>query len=229
MFFENNLTVEGSQPLRSNLNFNSNILYKYGIEFQSPSTGVSIFVVCSFCNSTSPTLPSANNMVTIFSSNYRSAQPAQSAFSVSLFNYSSSRSNFIINTYDLSNYVTFSNQLLVNNYTGRQIVNALCFNSNFGGTFSRAYVNGTNVSCNTNPINISSDINTFNVWLGDWTLGTNNTGPDGIHHLNSGSYSIHEVLIYNRVLTESEISSVNQYLVSKNSTAALANSGNFQY
>jgi hypothetical protein len=40
---------------------------------------------------------------------------------------------------------------------------------------------------------------------------------------------LYEVLVYNRVLTQTEISSVNRYLSGKNGTAALANSGNFQY
>jgi hypothetical protein len=170
-------------------------------------------------------------MVTIFSSNYRAAQPSNAAFSVSMFNYSAtSRSNFIINTYDLlSNYATYSNQLSVLSYTGKQILNAICFNSNFSGSFSRAYVNGLNVSCNSRLINISSDINTYNLWLGDWPIGTGSPGPDGVNHVSSGSYSMFEVLVYNRVLSQSEISSVNQYLAAKNSTTALANSGNFQY
>ena len=146
-----------------------------------------------------------------------------------MFNYSiTSTSNFIINTYDLlNNYATYSKQLNVFSYTGKQILNAICFNSNFNGSYSRAYINGSNVSCNSHLINISSDINTYNLWLGDQTI--NNIGPDGVNHFTSGTYSIFEVLVYNRVLSESETSSVNRYLAAKNSTTALANSGNFQY
>ena len=229
--YENNLIPGGAFAISPNFNFRSNILFKNNIEFQLQNTGASIFIVCSFCNNTFGTLPSANNMVTIFSSNYRSTtQPANSAFSVSLFNYSGTGTNFIINTYDLlNNYVTFSNQLTVGSYTGKQIINAICFNSNFSGSFSRAYVNGSIVSCNSRIINLSSDINTFNLWLGDFPTGTGSPGPDGINHISSGSYSMFEVLVYNRVLSQSEISSVNQYLAAKNSTTALANSGNFQY
>jgi hypothetical protein len=228
--YENNLIPGGEFPISPNFNFRSNILYKSNIEFQLQNTGASIFIVCSFCNNTFGTPPSANNMVTIFSSNYRAAQPAGKAFSVSMFNYSGTETDFIINTYDLLNsYATFSNELDVGSYTGKQIVNAICFNSNFNGSYSRAYINGSNVSCNSSLINISSDINTYNLWLGDWPTGTGSPGPDGVNHVSSGSYSMFEVLVYNRVLSESETSSVNRYLAAKNSTTALANSGNFQY
>ena len=229
--YENHLIPGGAFPISSNFNFRSNILFKSGIEFQKENTGASIFIVCSFCNNTFGDTPSANNMVTIFSSDYRSiTQPPNLAFSVSLFNYSASRNDFIINTYDLlENYVTFSNQLTVGSYTGKQIINAICFNTDFDGSFSRAYVNGSVVSCNSYEIRISSRINSFNLWLGDWPTGTGSNGPDGIKHINSGSYSMFEVLIYNRVLSQSEISSVNKYLSEKNNTTALANSGNFQY
>jgi len=229
--YENNLISEGDLPITSNFNFNLNNLFKYGIEFQKQTTGASIFIVCSFCNNIAYAGNIiANNMVTIFSSNYRAAQPSNAAFSVSMFNYSAtSRSNFIINTYDLlNNYATYSNQLSVLSYTGKQILNAICFNSNFNGSYSRAYINGSNVSCNSSLINISSDINTYNLWLGDQPRNVN-YGPDGVRHLTSGTYSMFEVLVYNRVLSQSEISSVNRYLAAKNSTTALANSGNFQY
>lgn len=233
--YENNLIPEEGYSITSNFNFTNN-LFKYGIEFQMQTTGASIFIVCSFCNNPVADqffpLPTTNNMVTIFSSNYLSTtQPANSAFSVSMFNYSAtSRSNFIINTYDLfSNYVTFSNQLTVGSYTGKQIINAICFNSNFSGSFSRAYVNGSIVSCNSHVINLSSDINTFNLWLGDTPVPVNSSEREIVVHVASGSYSMFEVLVYNRVLSQSETSSVNRYLAAKNSTTALANSGNFQY
>jgi hypothetical protein len=223
--YNNNVTSIAPGPQANSLfRLTSNLLFSPNIEFRYIPTGLTVFAVCSFCNSR-VNAPVANNIVTLFTDNYNSntrSTPSNSAFALSVFN-TSSTSNFILNCYDTSNYVTYSNNLVIQSYPNRVILNSICFNSNFAGSFSRAYINGSNVSCNANYLNLSSNISTYNIWIGDYFINNGNIGRDGRIHYNNGSYSLFEILIYGSVLKESDINSINQYLSSKNGTSALAN------
>ena len=80
------------------------------------------------------------------------------------------------------------------------------------------------MSSNTNPITMTTNLADFSLFVGDDVVYT---GPDGtIHSINS---YIYEVITYNKVLSQSQITQVHQYLQAKNNTLPLANNGNFTY
>jgi hypothetical protein len=217
--YSNTLYPGTTRGFSNNFYF-SNVFMTNNIEFKYRSAGATVFIVWK-SGSNGPTVPDNHNLVNIFTSNFKNPGYFTSNFTVARYSVRGT-SNFFIQTSGLSNFSTYSNILAHNNYnSGLHIINGICFTSNFNNS-SRAYVNGTVNSSNSNRIILSSNINNFKLTIGDnfYTLA-------GMTH--EIREFIYEVLVYNSVLSQSQISQVNRYLQAKNGTAALANSGNFTY
>ena len=85
------------------------------------------------------------------------------------------------------------------------------------------YQNGSVMYCisSNSILRINTNINTFNIRIGD-----NGTDDERTHVPLDDR--IYEIIIYNRVLSESNISDINKYLGDKY-TIPLTNGGNFTY
>ena len=219
--YSNTLFVGGGTGFSNNFFF-SNTYMTNNIEFKYPSAGATIFIVWK-SGSNGPTFPDNHNLVSIFTSNFQNPGYYNSNFTVARFSLDAT-TNFFIQTSDTSNISTYSNILATSNYNSSlHIINGICFTSNFNSSYSRAYVDGSNNSSNSNRITLSSNLKDFKLIIGD----ANYSLPSGIRH--EITEYIYEVLVYNTALSQSQISQINNYLKVKNNTATLANSGNFTY
>jgi len=88
----------------------------------------------------------------------------------------------------------------INNGIG--LLNAICFNTNL----SKGYINNSNKCISQFPEIITTDINNFNIFIGDYT------GRGGGYGISN---YIFEILLYNKVLAESDINFINNYLATK--------------
>jgi hypothetical protein len=84
----------------------------------------------------------------------------------------------------------------------KHLLNAICFNTNL----NKGYINNSNKCISQFPEIITTDINNFNIFIGDYTA---RGGGYGI------SNYIFEILLYNKVLAESDINFINNYLATK--------------
>jgi len=110
------------------------------------------------------------------------------------------------------------------------IINAICFNSNVNIRFNNVssgtiYQNGTLIYyiSDTNTLRINNAINTLNIIIGD-----DSSSPENGKTHSALNNIIYEIIIYNRVLSESAISNINRYLA-EIYNIELGNSGNFTY
>ena len=104
----------------------------------------------------------------------------------------------------------------------RNIINAICFNPNNKIFSGATYQNGRLIyHIESTSLTINKNINSFNITIGD--DGTNSEQPH-----NPLNNIIYEIIIYNRALSENDISSINRYLGEKYKIP-LNNSGNFNY
>jgi hypothetical protein len=110
------------------------------------------------------------------------------------------------------------------------IINAICFNSNVNirfdeGSSAAIYQNGTLIYYinDTNTLRINNAINTLNIIIGD-----DSSSPENGKTHSALNNIIYEIIIYNRVLSESAISNINRYLA-EIYNIELENSGNFTY
>jgi len=228
-----NTIIPGTTRNVSNYNFsNSYYTNQHTLEFKYPNSGsaavgagATIFTVWKPFAALATTSNLSQNLVSVFVDNMANPGDFGSNFSVGITG-GSTLSNFSIFTSDLSvlsgsTYKT----LTFSSYTSQsQIINAICFNSNYLGTgYSRGYLNGACVSSNTVPITLTNNQKFFNVFIGDSNYFNSVTSNHG------GASYIYETLVYNTVLSPAQISQVNKYLQAKNGTAALANGGNFTY
>ena len=229
-----NTIIPGTSRTVSNYNFsNSYYTNQRTLEFKYPNSGsaavgagATIFTVWNPFAALAATSNLTQNLVSIFVDNMANPRDSGSNFCVGITG-GSTLSNFSIFTSDLlglsaSTYET----LTFNSYTGSpQIINAICFNSNYlgSGNYSRGYVNGTCVSSNNTPIILTNSQQFFNIFIGDSNYLNSVTSNHG------GASYIYETLVYNTVLSPAQISQVNNYLKTQNGTAALANGGNFTY
>jgi hypothetical protein len=208
----------------SNYIFNNIYCYNTAqIEFQRHSTGATLFAVWNKPNTFANTT-GIQNIVTIFTDVLSNATNLRSNFSLSIYN--TTLSNFFINTNDLKYNSTHSSSLNITSYSNTpNILTAICFNSpQSDNSYSKGYINGFINSSNSNAITITNDRKYLNIFIGDDILYTDTNGI-----LHSGYSYIYDVLIYNKVLTTSEISKVHRYLQATYNTPTLANGGNFQY
>jgi len=120
----------------------------------------------------------------------------------------------------------------INNFTSatilsNQIITSIAFNNNttVPGFYTTGYLNGFNVSKNSNVNIMTTNRSNFNMFLGD---SCNYTAKDGqIHNINT---TIKEVIVYNNPLSSNDVNRVHNYLQTKYGTQALYNNGsNFTY
>lgn len=104
------------------------------------------------------------------------------------------------------------------------LLNGICFNSsnNSRPYFSAAYINNDRNNIQSlNPTSITRDsTNKFNVFIGDYSNSTTRIA-------NGINAQIFEVLLYNKVLLESDITFINTYLANK--YAINLSNNNFTY
>uniref|UniRef100_A0A6C0IAR9 Uncharacterized protein n=1 Tax=viral metagenome TaxID=1070528 RepID=A0A6C0IAR9_9ZZZZ len=194
------------------LQFNNNtFINTVPLEFAATSTGLTVFLVAFI-------FPSTNfqNFLSIFTNS--NSSPIQ------IGTYSDNDMSYLsINTQN-NKLPTNENTLSTNKVS---IVNALCFNSNYDGAFSMAiYQDGVLISDdNGSPsiVTINTNINTFNI-----TMGDDGSTKNGELH-NTFDNPIYELIIYNRLLSSTNISEINTYLQHKYNTDPLQNNGVFTY
>jgi len=189
------------------------------IEFQNILSGLTIFIVA-----TTPSNIQPFNYISIFNDTFsmRSIQVLITSF----YSIDATQSNQIAINPQNNNYGTF---ISGSNFDNLNLITAISFNSNYNDNYSAStYQNGTLASVyNTSPnININNrDINTFNI-----TIGEDGTYKNGEFHATGGiSIILYEMIIYNKVLSESNISDINNYLQNKYQTPVLYNGGSFIY
>ena len=107
------------------------------------------------------------------------------------------------------------------------ILTGIAFNNNttVPGFYTTGYLNGANVSRNSNLNIMTTNRANFNMFLGD---SCNYTAKDGlIHNINT---TIKEVIVYNNPLLSNDVNRVHRYLQTKYGTQPLFNNGsNFTY
>jgi len=128
-----------------------------------------------------------------------------------------------------------SNHPFKSGYAGRypfgsypnSILTGIAFNNNttVPGFYTTGYLNGFNVSKNSNLNIMTTNRANFNMFLGD---SCNYTAKDGlIHNINT---TIKEVIVYNNPLSSNDVNRVHKYLQTKYRTQTLFNNGsNFAY
>jgi len=109
------------------------------------------------------------------------------------------------------------------------LVNSICFNNLYDNDLidnanflytAAGYINNSNVTKSISPSNITSNMNNFKVFIGDYSNATRSN--------NGINASIFEILLYNKVLLENDIRFINTYLTNKHSIN-LNNNNNFMY
>jgi hypothetical protein len=115
------------------------------------------------------------------------------------------------------------------------IINSICFNSNININYN-ININNNNIDSSAvlyqngsvmyyissnSILKINTNINTFNI-----TIRDNGTDDEQTHVPLDDT--IYEIIIYNRVLSENDISNINKYLGDKYNIP-LTNNGNFTY
>jgi len=109
----------------------------------------------------------------------------------------------------------------------KSLVNAICFNKYYDNNpnnpnnslyTAAGYINNSNITQSILPSNITTNMNNFNVFIGDYSNGRSGHGI---------SNYIFEVLLYNKVLSISDIKFINNYLATKHDITLYNN--NFMY
>ena len=194
------------------------------LEFASEPTGLTVFLVANNNTNTDPSdidIDEYQNYLTIFQN--QSNKPIH----ISINKYINNELGF-----NLNSIIMYSDQYrratsLINPNT-INIINAICFNSNVdiqdNNISSAAVYQNGNLSYyveSNSVLRVNTDINTFNIIIGD--DGTD----DGRTHVPLNT-TIYEIIIYNRVLSENDISNINKHLGEKY-IIPLTNDGNFTY
>jgi len=132
----------------NNYLFDNIYCYTTRPEFRLPPIGATIFAVWKPPYSLFVSRNLTQNLVTIFTDNIITPGNYSEHFTLSLVG-SNNLSNFYIRVSDPSNTTSSSSytSLTLDNYTDKNIINAICFNSNYlsQGSYARAYINGINV------------------------------------------------------------------------------------
>jgi hypothetical protein len=194
------------------------------LEFTSELTGLTVFLVANNNTNTDPSdidIEEYQNYLTIFQN--QSNKPIQIGINKTI----NANNNTNFNTIIIYSGEYGSINLLINPNTCN-IINAICFNSNINirnndVSSAAIYQNGSVMYYirSESILRINTNINTFNI-----TIGDDGTDDERTHKpLNS---SIYEIIIYNSVLSESDISDINKYLGDKYNIP-LTNEGNFTY
>jgi len=194
------------------------------LEFTSELTGLTVFLVANNNTNTDPSdidIEEYQNYLTIFQN--QSNKPIQIGINKTI----NANDNINLNAITIYSGEYGKIDLFINPNTCN-IINAICFNSNIN--IRNNVVSSTAIYQNGNVmyyissesiLRINTNINTFNI-----TIGDDGTDDERTHKpLNS---SIYEIIIYNRVLSESDISDINKYLGDKYNIP-LTNNGNFTY
>lgn len=190
---------------------NNTLINTTPLEFAAPSTGLTVFIVATN-NSDSENY---QNYLTIFEDENNNPikigiDNVEDTIYINL-----DRAGFIVGN-------------LIPNTSN--IINAICFNSSVDIRFDEVssaatYQNGVLLYYidATTILRINKAINTFKIIIGD--DGSSLEGEQKHTALNN---IIYEIIIYNRVLSESDISKINRYLGEKYNIK-LENDGNFTY
>jgi len=94
------------------------------------------------------------------------------------------------------------------------------------------YLNGKEIENDSRARPITTDINNFNIFIGDSSNYTASISGDiggGVTVRHASASSFKEIIVYNSKLSESDISDIHRYLQTKHNLPTLFNDGNFTY
>jgi len=103
---------------------------------------------------------------------------------------------------------------------------------NIGYTEANLYLNGKEIESDSRAPLITTDINNFNIFIGDSSNYTASISGDiggGVTVRHASASSFKEIIVYNSKLSESDISDIHRYLQAKHNLPTLFNDGNFTY
>jgi hypothetical protein len=133
------------------------------------------------------------------------------------------------NTYQVLPVPPITSNLYNNLITGTpQLFTGLISN---GGNDMALYFNGQHILSNSVQTVITTDINNFNIFIGDSSNYTasirGSIAGSNFRHASASSFK--EVIVYSSKLSESDISGIHSYLQVKHNLPPLFNDGNFTY
>ena len=202
-YFKNHLVPYNNYSnITSNFNFNNAVLTNEALlNLDTISSGATIFIVGDLSNNTIDT----SYFVSFFTNTFENNDQIDDLRI-------STRYDDGLSFLEVGN--SFNNNAIgyINNTTQTKLINAVCFNklyNNVNGLmyYSAGYINNLNIVQSFEPSNITINMNNFNVFIGDYS-NMQRTG----HGINN---KIFEVLLYNKVLLQNDITFINRYLANK--------------
>jgi hypothetical protein len=122
--------------------------------------------------------------------------------------------------YDLNNVSTSD---LFNNFSNN-IFTGICINKDNSTNINLTYYNGGFTNSNSYPIEMTKNPQYFNIHIGD-----SSSFPAFDTNSHTSRYNLYEVIIFDTILSESNISLIHKYLQKRWDTPTLCNGGNFNY
>ena len=223
------------------------------LEFRTPVTGATIFCVAGIdISNSSITDISSNrdNLITNFVSVFTNSIKANNnsnyiTIGCHIYSNTNSSGGMALGTKIIQGVIYDNTYNTFSNYVQPQITSNIYINlsndtnlpliftgiaSNVGNNMN-LYLNGEKITTNSRQTVIPTDINNFNIFIGD---SPSYTAPlSGLiqrcnfRHASATRFS--EIIVYNSVLSTSDISIIHQYLQKRHNTPALFNNGNFRY
>jgi len=194
--------------IKSDFLFNNAVLKNESLlNLDTISSGATVFIVADLSNNEFD----QSNYVSFFTNDFNAMSETENLIT------SVGKDSFGTNNLGIGNSSdgpTVGNSFLFSNRQ-KVLVNAICFNTLYDNDINNdnnlrytaaGYINNSNVTQSISPQSITTDINNFNVFIGDYSNGRSG------HGINT---QIFEVLLYNKVLPISEINFINNYLASK--------------
>lgn len=206
--------------IKCNFLFNNAVLRNESLlNLDTISSGATVFIVADLSNNEFD----ESNYVSFFTNDFEGTTQTDNLIT------GLGKNPFAKNTLritDSTNEITYGESFLFSNRQ-KVLVNAISFNGyhdidpNSIDDFrysAAGYINNSNVTISVEPLNITTNMNNFNVFIGDYS----NRRPG--HGINT---QIFEVLLYNKVVSISGINFINKYLATKHNITLYNN--NFIY
>jgi hypothetical protein len=196
--------------IKCNFLFNNAILANESLlNLDTISSGATVFIVADLSNNDFD----QSNYVSFFTNDLDGTTQIDNLIT-SLGRHPGGTNLNVIGIGNSSDSPTFGNIFNTSNRE-KTLVNSICFNTFYDNDINDAtnflytaagYINNSNVTISLSPSNITTDMNNFNVFIGDYSNGRSG------HGINT---QIFEVLLYNKVLPISDINIINNYLATK--------------
>lgn len=223
---------------------NSILTNNRSLEFQTRLSGATIFCVASInlsdraLNTTSSTDSIITNFVSVFANSVGTNTSSNNmTIGCHIYSNTGAASRTVRGLIYDNRYSTYSNlqfpptssNIHNNLITGTpQLFTGLISN---GGNDMALYFNGSKIMSNSSQNILTSDINNFNIFIGDSSNYTasirGSIASSNFRHASASSFK--EVIVYSSKLSESDISGIHSYLQAKHNLPPLFDDGNFTY